>query len=258
MVRPALLLAILLVVLAGAARAQDFEGPDLEIGLAREGIAISSGFSGTDIVLFGSVEGGDPAVLKERGYDLVVVLEGPPQRLTVRRKERRLGVWVNGSSVAFREVPSSYSYASTRPLAQVAQPPARAALRLGLDQVDPRPLGEGGPQAEAFAATLGRLKQLSGLYFARPGGVEFLTPTLFRARLAVPANVPIGQHRARAYLFHEGDFLITRSVLLSVRKTGFEQFIYDLAHRNSFLYGILAVLLAMATGWLASVVFRRD
>ena len=234
---------------------------DIELGFARETVAISSSFSGTEVVLFGSIEGGDAAALKAGDYDIVVTLVGPIERVKVRRKERRLGVWINGPAARFREVPSSYTFASTAPLNEVAEPQLLASLGLGIDNIEPRrsgkPVGDETDIAN-YATSLRRLKRQSALYSERPGAVNLLSPTLFRARLPIPANVPIGRHRAHAYLFRNGEFEMTRSILLDVRKTGLESWIYNLAHRQGLLYGILGVLIAMATGWLAAVIFGKD
>jgi len=43
-----------------------------------------------------------------------------------------------------------------------------------------------------------------------------------------------------------------------VIKTGVEQYVADAAGNNGLLYGLLTTLMALLTGWIASVVFRRD
>jgi uncharacterized protein (TIGR02186 family) len=235
---------------------------DVQIGLADDAIVISSNFSGTDVVVFGSIEGVDRDVVRVGDYELVVVLAGPREEVTVREKQRRAGVWVNGSGIRFANVPSSYSIASSAPLETIAAPDVLEPLRVGFENIDVQltSFGQNVEQGRAARSreSLLRIKERQGLYRAREEGVEFLNPTLFRARLDVSANVPIGQHRARAFLFRDHEFIAARTVLLEVRKSGLEQAIYDLAHRQGLLYGFLAVLMAMATGWLASVIFRKD
>ncbi len=245
-----------MAVLLASVRAE----ANIQIGLSNESVAITSNFDGADIAIFGSIEDGDPAVLDRKGYDIVVVLEGPPSDVVVRRKERKLGIWVNGEQQRFLEVPSSYSIATTRDLEKIADVKQLRSLKLGFENLKlVAPEGESAQDFDAvFVESLARLKVSQNLFLERVGGVDFLSPTLFRARLALPANVPIGHHRARAFLFREGQFVTTRSTLLNVQKTGFEQVTYNLAHRNGLLYGIIAVLVAIATGWLASVVFRKD
>lgn len=233
---------------------------DVQIGLSSETVEITSNFDGTDIVIFGSIEGGNRELLEAGGYDIVVVLFGPKEEVVVRRKERRLGIWVNGEAMRFSDVPSSYSVATTKALHEIADDDSIGILQLGLDNINVVTEEDGGvgEDLEVFRDSLARLKVSQNLFLERIGGVEFLSPTLFKAKLAVPANVPIGKHTAHAFLFKQGKFLNAKFQEMTVKKIGFEQFTYDLAHKNSLLYGFLAVFVAIATGWLASVVFGKD
>ena len=45
---------------------------------------------------------------------------------------------------------------------------------------------------------------------------------------------------------------------LEVVKVGFEQFVAVAARDYALLYGLATAMLALLTGWFASVVFRRD
>ena len=92
----------------------------------------------------------------------------------------------------------------------------------------------------------------------RVGGVEFLSQSLFRASLPLAPNVPVGTHKARAFLFRNGVFIKENSAQLAIVKSGFEQSIARNAVDHSFLYGIFAVALAMLTGWLGRMIFRKD
>jgi uncharacterized protein (TIGR02186 family) len=88
--------------------------------------------------------------------------------------------------------------------------------------------------------------------------VQFLSQTLFRATLNLPPNVPLGTHKARAFLFRNGEFIKETSSNLVIVKAGFEQSVFRAAHEHSFLYGLFAVALAMLTGWMGRLIFRRD
>ena len=212
-------------------------------------------------MLFGTIEGGQEEALQNGRYDIAVIVEGPESDVVIRRKERSVGIWVNGASRSFERVPSFYSMATNRPLVEIAEPVVLKEHGLGYDNLKIKTIDKSTNTSDEdaeFRNSLGRLKAAQGLAPSRPDGVKFLRPNLFRARLAVPANVPIGRHTARAYLFRSGEFIAKKSARLVVRKTGFEQWAYNFAHKQSFLHGILAVLVAIATGWLASVVFRKD
>lgn len=100
--------------------------------------------------------------------------------------------------------------------------------------------------------------QATSLYATNLGGVQFLSQNLFRATLKLAPSVPVGTHRARAYLFKNGQFVKESSAQLAILKSGFEQWIYRSAKQNGFLYGVFAVVLAIAVGWLGRIVFRRD
>ena len=251
---------IILALFAFVQAALAEDKADVQIGLSSDTVEITSNFDGTDLVIFGSIEGGDRQLLEAEGYDVVVALFGPKEEVVVRRKERKLGIWVNGEAMRFSDVPSSYSVATTRPLEQIADSDSIGILQLGLDNINVVTEEDGGvgEELEVFRESLARLKVDQNLFLERIGGVEFLSPTLFKAKLAVPANVPIGKHTAHAFLFKQGEFLNAKFAEMRVQKIGFEQYTYDLAHKNGLLYGFLAVFVAMATGWLASVVFGKD
>ncbi|MEE9313814.1 MAG: TIGR02186 family protein [Rhizobiaceae bacterium] len=259
--RPFVFIAILFTTLfASALQVSGQVQTNIQIGLSSDVVEITSSFDGTSTVIFGSIENGNRELLKEGRYDVVVILIGPKVRTIVRRRERKFGIWLNGSSLSFADVPSSYSVATTRPLNDIAQSSEIKMLEIGLDNLNGVSVTSGFmfKKTETFRKSLQRLKVKQNLYLENIGGIEFLSPTLFKAKLTVPANVPIGKHTARAFLFRDGKFISSKFTEMRVKKIGFEQYTYDLANRNGLLYGIIAVLVAIATGWIASLVFRKD
>ncbi|RWG90022.1 TIGR02186 family protein [Mesorhizobium sp.] len=232
----------------------------IQIGLSTDAISITAGFSGADLTIFGSLENPDPLVSRQGRYDVIVVLEGPPRPVLVRRKDRVLGVWINLESETFDNVPVSYSVATTRPLQDIAEPTKYKQLSLGPQNLYMKPAVETDSPAtiEEFTAALRERKTATGLYSENVGGVQFLSQSLFRATVRLAPNIPVGTHKARAFLFKSGMFVKESSAQLEIRKSGFEQSIFRVAHDYSFLYGVFAVSLAMLTGWLGRIVFRKD
>ncbi|MCC0025438.1 MAG: TIGR02186 family protein [Zhengella sp.] len=252
---PALLAAL---PVQAQAQAQEPLREAIQIGLSTDKIGITSSFSGADLTIFGALENADPEVRRTGRYDVVVVLEGPPRLATVRRKDRFFGLWINRQSETFQSVPASYSIATTRAIQDITTETSYRQLALGAPNLAfNQGAAESGRIAE-FSEALRTIKRDTGLYTERIGGVRFLSQNLFRASLAIPANVPVGTHRARAFLFRNGVFIDEMSAPLVIVKSGFEAAIYNMAKTQGLTYGLFAVALAVVTGWLGRLLFRRD
>ncbi len=234
----------------------------LVVSLSNHRVEITSGFTGEDLVLFGSITpGGDTATLRS-SYDLVVTITGPHDTFRTRRKERIAGIWVNVDSREFVRVPSYLVVLSNRPLKDIADAATLRQLQVGLDNfLLPQRIGPDiadtvadDPYRKAFV----RLKREQGLYREEPNAVTFLTPTVFRVAIPLPGNVPTGTFAIDVKLFSGGALVERTNSALEVTKAGFEQYVADAARDHGLLYGVATALIALFTGWLASVVFRRD
>lgn len=256
------LLALLILLLPVSARAQTetAAAETIQIGLSTDVIEVAADFSGADLTIFGSIENLDALLARQNRYDVIVVLEGPAAPVVVRKKSRVAGMWINTQAVAFENVSASYSVSTTRPMQDITDPKNFQRLSLGANNLYIEPADKAARPAtiEEFTAALRILKSDSGSYSERIGGVQFLSQSLFRATLTLPANVPIGSHKARAFLFRNGVFVKESSAPLNIGKVGFEQLAYRFAHEHGFLYGVIAVAIAMATGWLGRMLFSRD
>lgn len=238
-------LAAAMLVLACAPAAAESLVADLSDHLVR----ITTGFTGSNVLLFGAIEGGG---------DVVVVVRGPASRAVVRRKERVAGVWINQSGVEFSNVPAFYAVAASRPLAEFLPHPVAARHRIGVNNLrltTDRP-GVAG-DAGAYRAALLRNQTGSGLYTAEIGRVTFLGKRLFRTDVKFPANVPTGTYSVEVYLIRDGQVVSAQTTPLEIRKAGLEAEIFQFAHRQKVLYGLIAILLALMAGWGAGEIFRR-
>ncbi len=261
------LLLLALALVAGPAAAQvPFGGgaspvkEGLEIGTSTSEIAITSDFRGADLTVFGALTNADELFLAIGQYDVIVTLEGPRNYATVRKKERVLGIWMNTESMTFEQVPESYSLASTREIDAIDEAPSLNSIGVGINHLALTPTGFLGNAVNLteFREAYRRLKLSSGLYQRDTSGVRFVSSSLFRASLRLPANIPDGVHTVHAYLFKGGELITQREQPLRVVKTGLEQAITDAAHNQPILYGMFCVLIALITGWGASLVFRKE
>ena len=234
----------------------------LQMGISVDQVPVSSSFDGAKIVIFGSIETKDQAALYRGEYDVVVRVEGAPEDVVIRKKERIGGIWINNQSENYEAVPSFYSILSARPLNLIANSIVLSPISLGINNLGKNIPVEGEKKLimnpGEFSDALLRLRIEQDLFSEIPGTLKQLSPSLFRATLDIPANVPIGEHTVTAYLFRKGEILGTNRSSFTIEKIGFERWIYDLAHEHGVLYGIMAVLIAIFTGWAANAIFRKS
>ncbi len=221
--------------------------------LSSEQVAITSNFTGADVTVFGALEFDRPT----EGVELVVVLRGPSQSLTTRRKERLLGMWINRGSETFAGVPAFYALHATAPLDTIAGSADLDDLGLGLDTVVPTSQVTG-IERRAFAAALVRLQVAAGRYSEAFGVVDRPSDTIFRTTFNLPADIPVGRYVVEVLMFDRGEVVTSAVETLEIIKTGAEQFIYDASRKQPWLYALAVVAIAAASGWLGGVVFRRD
>lgn len=254
---PVLALLGILIAQAGApARAES-----LVAALSADVVRIESNYTGTNIVVFGEIARDAGTVGRPDPYDIAVVVSGPESNITTRRKGRFLGIWVNRDAEVFADVPSFLAVHTTRPPHELSSRAILEEHRIGLNFLNLRiarasdvPISD----RDNFRAAFLRLRLASGLYSERHDVIDFLSNSLFRTSVPLPANIPVGDYKVTAYLLQGGTLLAETQMPLRVAKTGFEQYTYWFAHQYSAAYGLLAVLLAVFTGWLAGVIFRRD
>jgi uncharacterized protein (TIGR02186 family) len=242
----------LLVLLTGALRAAgDARANTLAADLSAHLIAITTAFVGTNVVLFGTIEGEG---------DIVVTVQGPRQDQMVRRKSQVAGIWINRNRLAFAEVPGYYAVASSAPIETIADPDVIARHELGAEHLKLKPIDGTGleiSEIAAFQDALVRNKQRQNLYTVEPEPVNFIGPSLFRTTLSFPANVPPGLYKVQVFEVRDGQIVGAQRSTLVISKIGVEADIYDFAQQQGALYGLLAIALSVTLGWLAGVIFRR-
>ena len=252
MKRAALILAAPLLM----AQAKPVLVPDV----SQREIRIAYSFTGAELLLFGAIlYPGGRLPDDKHPTDLVVVVKGPVQSITVREKEKLAGVWVNAEALRYRSAPSFYAVASSRPVSQIVDDRTRAIYELGLDSLQLSPASSAPPPVQdRFARGLVDLRRRAGLYYEAPGAVEITEGVLlYRTRVRIPARVPVGQFTAETFLIRDGKVLAAAVRDITVEKTGFERFVARAADRHAFVYGLAAVALSVLLGWGAGRIAQR-
>lgn len=242
-----MLLVAALLGLAGSDARPAWAAP-LIADLSNHLIAITTGFAGTDVLMFGATDG--PG-------DIIVTVRGPLTDVAVRRKERVAGIWVNRDSLTFGLVPSFYAVASSRPIEELLTPELLQRQQVGENNIalirpEARPT-----KVEEFREALFRAKEQQGLYSPSLGKVSFLGNQLFRTELRFPSNVPVGSYLVEVMLIRDGKLVSAQTTPLVISKTGLGAAIYQFAHTQSLAYGVAAILAALLLGWFAYLIFRK-
>ena len=262
MQRRPLTLAGLLLVAGMAFAVSPARAERLIVSVSNHRVTVTPNYSGEELVLFGSVERDANTPASRASYDLVVTVIGPRADMVTRRKERKFGIWINTDYREFLKVPTYLALFSNRPFDAIASPEVQRRQQLGLNNVLlTQRVGTDYADVvpnDAFRSAFVRLRMEHGLYREETSAVTFLTPTLFRTGIPLPAEVPIGTYEVDIKLFSDGALIARTETAFDIVKVGFEQFVATTARQDGFVYGLVTAFMALMTGWMASIVFRKD
>ncbi len=243
-------LILLLVCLALPAQAET-----VVAGLSQKQVAITANFDGSDILVYGAVKRNAPA--PDGGpLHAIIAVSGPLDPVVVRRKAKRVGIWVNTDTVEIDAAPSFYAIATSGPLTQVLSDTEDLRYKISTERMirsidAPQTVGD----SQDFTEALIRIRRNNGLYQLNESSVTMTDETLFSASFALPSNLTEGAYTTRILLTRDGMVVDEYKAILDVRKVGIERFLYTLAHEQSFLYGLLSLTIAILAGWGASAIF---
>jgi len=244
------LLAIWMMLAAGAAQAEE-----VVLGFSSDQVSIDTNFDGSEILIFGAIKR-EEAIPDGKPVQVIVTVAGPSEPVTVRRKEKKFGIWVNVDSVEVDEAPSFYAVASSTVLGlalndtedlrhHISIPRAVRSVGAPMDIADP----------VAFTDALIRIKKASNQYQLNEGSISVDEQTLFRTAIELPAALTEGNYRTRIFLTRDGAVISDYETSIYARKVGLERWLYKLSRENALLYGLMSLAIAIAAGWGASAVF---
>jgi len=228
---------------------------EVVLGLSSDKVAITATFEGSDILIFGAVKREAP--IAEAPLDVIITVAGPSLPVTVRRKDRRLGIWVNTEMVELDAAPSFYAVATTGPLDKVLSNTEdlrhRVSIGRAIRSVGAATMAE---DAQRFSDALIRIRRDKNAYQMREGDVAFDEQTLFRTSISLPANLTEGIYQTRIFLTREGRVVSQFNTSIDVRKVGLERWLFSLSREQPILYGLMSLAIAIAAGWMASAAFQ--
>lgn len=244
--------AILVLLLALPAMARE----EVVLGLSQNEVSITTNFDGSEILIFGAVKRED-AIPPGPELEVIVTVAGPSTPIMVRRKEKRLGIWVNAAAVEVDRAPSFYAVTTSAPLGDVITNVEDLRHKITIPQAI-RSVGAPSyiEDAASFTDALIRIRLNSDLYQLNEGGVSIEQQTLFRTSVALPSALTEGGYLTRIFLTRGGRVVAQYETVIDVRKGGLGRWLFELSRENAFLYGLMSLAIAIAAGWGASAVFN--
>ncbi|MFY0619841.1 TIGR02186 family protein [Shimia sp.] len=228
---------------------------EVVLGLSQDQVAITADFDGSEILLFGAVKREEPIAVEP--LEVVIAVSGPQSPLTVRRKERKFGIWINTDAVEIDAAPSFYAVATSAPFSEVISnvedqrhkvsiPRAIRSVGAPMDVLD----------AQSFSEAVIRIRTAEGSYQLRENAIQFDQQTLFRTSIKMPANLTEGDYSTRIFLTREGRVVSQFETVINVNKVGLERWLFDLSRNQPLIYGLMSLAIAIAAGWMASAAFQ--
>ncbi len=249
-------LLLVLALLAGTP-AQAVAPVRLITDISQNRIDIIYTFKGAELIVFGAIQYPRGAVPDERP-GLAIVVRGPAQPITLRKKARVAGIWINTDSVHFETAPGFYAVATSAPIKSLVDERTASIWEIGLDYLQLSPTSDDSAEVAEFTRGLVDLRRRSGLWSEQEGRVGITQNILYQARIAIPSAVPVGSYTAEIYLIRHGKVIARAATPITIDKSGFERWVYVAAQTNGLWYGLVAVALALLAGWLAGLVVRRN
>lgn len=226
------------------------------LGLSQDRVAITANFDGSEILIFGAIKREAP-IPSGPPLEVIVAVAGPSEPVMVRRKERKLGIWVNTDSVLVDSAPSFYAVATSGPFKKILTDTEDLRYRVSIERAI-RSVGAAMHirGAQDFAEAVVRIRESEHLYSIRENTVAVDEQTLFRTSIDMPADLTEGDYKARIFLTRGGEVVSQYETTIDVRKVGLERFLYNMSRQQPVWYGLMSLVIAIAAGWGASTAFR--
>ena len=228
---------------------------EVVLGLSQNKVSITTNFDGSEILIVGAVKR-ETAIPTDEPLGVIVAIQGPSEPLTVRRKEKRFGIWVNIESVEVDAAPSFYAVATSGPLNELLSATEDLRYKISI----PKAIRSvGAPMtvkdSQSFTEAVIRIRKANDLFQLLENAVELNQETLFKTSIAMPANLTEGNYSTRIFLTRSGKVVSEYETVIDVRKVGLERWLYTLSRQQPLMYGLLSLAIAILSGWGAAAIF---
>lgn len=224
---------------------------DPVLTLSPAAVSIGAFFNGQTVTVSGAIPAGAQAVLEVMGASADTPL---------MRKGRRGGLWMNVGEITVQGAPSLYLVMSSTKELLTAAPPTATWGYQALKQhitftgtIEPA-------EHEKFMDQFLQLKESEHIYASWPGALKLTAApggeSKVTASFPLPTNTKPGAYKVCLSVIQDGKVVSHPCADLTVALVGFPALLASLAYQHGLAYGVLAVVIAIVTGFAMGFLFK--
>ncbi len=224
---------------AGEAISARLSPSEAEVGL---------GFDGARI----RVEGEAPP-----GCDVLLTVLGERAKMTFSSKRKAWAFWIAGEKVAFENAPALYILKSSAPVAGILPESKAMEMGLGKEGLVASLASSSSPVQLLGAREMVRLQKKLGLYDTDGGEIVVKPDGRWAVDVNLPGRAPIGSYEVTAIAVRGREAVSSAKALFVLRPSRPVALIAGFARSHGFVYGAVAVILAIMAGLAAGGLFEK-
>ena len=219
--------------------------------ISENNIKIETNFIGKEVIIFG--------ILND-DQETIMTIKGPEKNALIQKKERILGFWFNTKKITYNQIPSIFFIASSNEIEDILPTSTIIKEELSFDYLLENKTSQrnfiSDISLDTWKSNFVRIKKNKNLF--KEYEIENIDNKLFQTRIFFPAKSIPGEYTVNVYQIKDNLILNSKEKVITLKKSGIGNQIYNFAHKNAAAYGLFAIIFAVLSGFLAATLFRRS
>jgi uncharacterized protein (TIGR02186 family) len=219
--------------------------------ISENNIKIETNFIGKEVIIFG--------ILND-DQETIMTIKGPEKNAVIQKKERILGFWFNTKKITYNQIPSIFFIASSNEIEDILPTSTIIKEELSFDYLLENKTSQrnfiSDISLDTWKSNFVRIKKNKNLF--KEYEIENIDNKLFQTRIFFPAKSIPGEYKVNVYQIKDNLILNKKEKVITLKKSGIGNQIYNFAHKNAAAYGLFAIIFAVLSGFLAATLFRRS
>ena len=219
--------------------------------ISENNIKIETNFIGKEVIIFG--------ILND-DQETIMTIKGPEKNALIQKKERILGFWFNTKKITYNQIPSIFFIASSNEIEDILPTSTIIKEELSFNYLLENKTSQrnfiSDISLDTWKSNFVRIKKNKNLF--KEYEIENINNKLFQTRIFFPAKSIPGEYRVNVYQIKDNLILNNKEKVITLKKSGIGNQIYNFANKNAAAYGLFAIIFAVLSGFLAATLFRRS